>query len=237
MSKLKNTNFLTYGVDKKSNFRIFNISQNIYYSKFDIKITIPGKKDKYLRNLKIPLNGLHNIRNATAASAVASTVGISKDFIKNGLKSFKGVQRRFSFLFKYRDSIFIDDYAHHPTEISEVLNGVKDVYKNKKIICVFQPHRISRVKNLRKEFSKSFKNADEVILCPIYKAGETSKTKINYDNFAKEIIKNSDVKLILINDQYELSKYVRQCVYGQSIVIGMGAGTISNWMKMIPNLI
>ena len=237
LSKLKNTNFLTYGVDKKSNFRIFNISQNIYYSKFDIKIAIPGKKDKYLRNLKIPLNGLHNIRNATAASAVASTVGISKDFIKNGLKSFKGVQRRFSFLFKYRDSIFIDDYAHHPTEISEVLNGVKDVYKNKKIICVFQPHRISRVKNLRKEFSKSFKNADEVILCPIYKAGETSKTKINYDNFAKEIIKNSDVKLILINDQYELSKYVRQCVYGQSIVIGMGAGTISNWMKMIPNLI
>ena len=237
LSKLKNTNFLTYGVDKKSNFRIFNISQNIYYSKFDIKIAIPGKKDKYLRNLKIPLNGLHNIRNATAASAVASTVGISKDFIKNGLKSFKGVQRRFSFLFKYRDSIFIDDYAHHPTEISEVLNGVKDVYKNKKIICVFQPHRISRVKNLRKEFSKSFKNADEVILCPIYKAGETSKTKINYDDFAKEIIKNSDVKLILINDQYELSKYVRQCVYGQSIVIGMGAGTISNWMKMIPNLI
>ena len=237
LSKLKNTNFLTYGVDKKSNFRIFNISQNIYYSKFDIKITIPGKKDKYLRNVKIPLNGLHNIRNATAASAVASTVGISKDFIKNGLKSFKGVQRRFSFLFKYRDSIFIDDYAHHPTEISEVLSGVKDVYKNKKIICVFQPHRISRVKNLRKEFSKSFKNADEVILCPIYKAGETSKTKINYDNFAKEIIKNSDVKLILINDQYELSKYVRQCVYGQSIVIGMGAGTISNWMKMIPNLI
>ena len=237
LSKLKNTNFLTYGVDKKSNFRIFNISQNIYYSKFDIKITIPGKKDKYLRNVKIPLNGLHNIRNATAASAVASTVGISKDFIKNGLKSFKGVQRRFSFLFKYRDAIFIDDYAHHPTEISEVLNGVKDVYKNKKIICVFQPHRISRVKNLRKEFSKSFKNADEVILCPIYKAGENSKTKINYDNFAKEIIKNSDVKLILINDQYELSKYVRQCVYGQSIVIGMGAGTISNWMKMIPNLI
>ena len=77
--------------------------------------------------------------------------------LKNGLKSFKGVQRRFSFLFKYRDSIFIDDYAHHPTEISEVLSGVKDVYKNKKIICVFQPHRISRVKNLRKEFSKSFK--------------------------------------------------------------------------------
>jgi len=237
ISKLKNTNFLTYGVDKKSNFRILNISQNIYYSKFDIKITVPGKKEKFLRNLKIPLNGLHNIRNATAASAVASTVGISKDFIKNGLKNFKGVQRRFTFLFKHRGSIFIDDYAHHPTEITEVLNGVKDVYKERKIICVFQPHRISRVKNLRKEFSQSFKKADEVILCPIYKAGETSKTKINYDNFAKEIIKNSDVKLILINDQYELSKYVRQSVYGQSIVIGMGAGTISNWMKMIPNLI
>ena len=92
---------------------------------------------------------------------------------------------------------------------------MKDVYKNKKIICVFQPHRISRVKNLRKEFSKSFKNADEVILCPIYKAGETSKTKINYDNFAKEIIKNSDVKLILINDQYELSNMLDNVFMGK----------------------
>ena len=235
--RLKNTNFLTYGIDKKSNFRIINISQNINYSKFDLKISIPGKKERFIKNINIPLNGLHNIRNATAASAVALTVGISKNFILNGLNEFKGVQRRFSFLFKYRNSIFIDDYAHHPTEITEVLNGVKDVYKKRKIICIFQPHRISRLKNLRKEFSKSFKKADEVILCPIYKAGETSKIKINYDNFAKEIIKNSNVKLIFVNDQNDISNFIKQCVYGQNIVIGMGAGTISNWMRIMPNLI
>ncbi len=235
--KLKNKNFLTYGTNKNSNFRIVNISQNTNYSKFDLRINLPGKKHRFIRDLKIPLNGLHNIRNATAASAVSLIVGISKDLIRSGLKNFKGVQRRFSFLFKYRGSVFIDDYAHHPTEIKEVLSGVKDVYKKRKIICIFQPHRISRLTNLRKEFAKSFKKADEVILCPIYKAGENNKIKINYDNFAKEIIKNSNVKLILINDQYDLSKYIKQCVYSQNIVIGMGAGSISNWMKMIPNLI
>ena len=235
--KLKNKNFLTYGTNKNSNFRIVNISQNTNYSKFDLRINLPGKKHRFIRDLKIPLNGLHNIRNATAASAVSLIVGISKDLIRSGLKNFKGVQRRFSFLFKYRGSVFIDDYAHHPTEIKEVLAGVKDVYKKRKIICIFQPHRISRLTNLRKEFAKSFKKADEVILCPIYKAGENNKIKINYDNFAKEIIKNSNVKLILINDQYDLSKYIKQCVYSQNIVIGMGAGSISNWMKMIPNLI
>ena len=237
MSKLNNANYLTYGFDKKSNFRIINFSQNIHYSKFDIRSTVPGKSEEYLRNVKIPLNGLHNIRNATAASAVALTIGISKDLIKSGLKDFKGVQRRFTFLFNYRDSIFIDDYAHHPTEIKEVLNGVKEVYKDRKIICIFQPHRISRLKNLRKEFTESFRKADEVILCPIYRAGESSRLRIDYDKFAKEIINKSNVRLILIKNQYELSKYIRQCVYGNNIVIGMGAGTISNWMRMMPNLI
>ena len=81
--------------------------------------------------------------------------------------------------------IFFDDYAHHPTEIKELLNGVRKVYKNEEIICVFQPHRISRLKDLKKEFSLSFKNAHSVILCPIYAAGEKLKLGFNYLNFAK----------------------------------------------------
>ncbi len=237
IGKLKNKNFLTYGTDKNSNFKIENITQNIFYSKFDIKIMLPGKKKKVISNIKIPINGLHNIRNSTAAAAVAFSIGISSKLIKKGLKNFKGVERRFNFLFNYRGSIFIDDYAHHPTEIMEVLNGVKEVYKKREVICIFQPHRLSRLKNLRKQFAKSFKKADVVILCPIYKAGENIKININYNNFAKEIIKYSNVNLILIKDQFELSKYIKKCIHGQKIVIGMGAGSISNWMRMLPSLV
>ena len=91
---------------------------------------------------------------------------------------------------------FYDDYAHHPTEIKEVLNGVRAAYKKDEIICVFQPHRISRLKDLKKEFSLSFKKADTVILCPVYTAGEKIKLGFNYNNFAKDIIKNSKLNYL-----------------------------------------
>ena len=188
IKKIKNKNYYTYGVNKNSQFQIKNIFQSRNFSRFNLDIRLPGKKRTYIKNITIPLLGLHNIRNATAAAAVAITIGISKETIKKGLKEFKGVQRRFNKIFNYRETDFYDDYAHHPTEIEEVLNGVKEVYNKEEIICIFQPHRISRLKDLRKEFSLSFKKANSVVLCPVYSAGEKLKLGFNYFNYAKEII-------------------------------------------------
>ena len=98
-------------------------------------------------------------------------------------------------------------------------------------MCIFQPHRISRLKNLYKEFSYSFKKADTVILCPIFKAGENINLNFTYKFFAKKIIKNSSVELIQINNYYDLLKYVKQNIYGNKMVIGMGAGSISSWIR------
>ena len=237
LKKISNMNYLTYGVDKKSNFRIFNVVQKIDYSIFDIKISLPSNKKKYINNIKIPIIGLHNIRNATAAVAVSSSIGISNKLIKDGLKNFQGVQRRFTKIFSFQKVPFFDDYAHHPTEIKEVLNGVKEVYKNKEIVCIFQPHRISRLKNLKREFSKAFAKADVVVLCPIYKAGENINLGFKYSNFAKELIRNSKNKVILINNRLDLAKFTRQNIYGDKIVIGMGAGSISNWIRELPALL
>ena len=96
---------------------------------------------------------------------------------------------------------------------------------------------MSRLKDLRKEFSFAFKNADIVVLCPIYSAGEKIKLGFNYINFAKELIKNSKVKLFLVNDNIQLAKFIKKNMSGKKIVIGMGAGTISNWMRELPKLI
>ena len=194
------------------------------------------KKKIIIKKIRIPLLGIHNIRNSVAATAVALTVGISISNIKKGLINFKGVQRRFNKIFTYNDIDFYDDYAHHPTEIKMVLEGVSKVYKGFEKVCVFQPHRISRLKDLRKEFTFAFRAADTVILCPIYSAGEKIKLGFNYSNFAKEIIKNSKVKLFLINDKVQLAKFLKKNMYGKKIVIGMGAGTISNWMRELPKL-
>jgi len=237
VKKLKINNYYTYGTDNNSQFCIKNISQSKEFSKFNINIKLPGKKNFIINNIKIPLLGLHNIRNATAAAAVASTIGISKKIIKEALKEFKGVQRRFNKIFVFREATFFDDYAHHPTEIKELLKGVRHVYKKEDIVCVFQPHRISRLKDLKKEFSSSFKNANSVILCPIYSAGEKLKLGFNYLNFANTIIKNSKVNVFLIKNENQLARYVKQNIWGKKIVIGMGAGSISAWMRNLPKLI
>ena len=163
LKKIKTKNFYTYGENLKSQFRIKNIKQKKDFSEYDLTINLPGKKNITINTIKIPLLGTHNILNSTAAAAVALTIGISKNVIKSGLKEFKGVQRRFNKIFTYRETSFYDDYAHHPTEIKEVLNGVRAAYKKEEVICIFQPHRISRLKDLKKDFSLSFKKADVVI--------------------------------------------------------------------------
>ena len=237
LKRIKIKNFYTYGINQKSQFRIKNIKQEKLFSEFDLSINLPGKKSAVINKIKIPLLGIHNILNSTAAAAVALTIGISKNVIKNGLKDFRGVQRRFNKIFTYRETSFYDDYAHHPTEIREVLNSVRAAYKMEEVICIFQPHRISRLKDLKKEFSLSFKKADTVILCPIYTAEEKIKLGFDYSNFAKDIIQNSKIKLFMVNNQYELAKLIKNTIYGKKIVVGMGAGTISAWMRQLPSLL
>ena len=236
VNKLNTQNYYTYGTNLRSNFLIKNIKHNKTHTKFDLQVKVPNKKKLLIRNIKTPLLGIHNVRNSVASVAVALTVGISISKIKKGLLNFKGVQRRFTKIFTYNNIDFFDDYAHHPTEIKGVLEGVNKVYKNHEKVCIFQPHRISRLKDLRKEFSYSFKEADTVVLCPIYTAGEKIKLGFNYISFAKEIIKNSNVKLFLVKNNIQLAKFLKKNIYGEKIIIGMGAGSISNWMKRLPEL-
>ena len=236
IKRLKSNNFYTYGTNPKSNFFIKKINQNIKYTEFDLSTNVPNKKKLLIKNIKIPLIGIHNVRNAVAATAVALTIGISVTDIKKGLLNFKGVERRFSKIFRYNNIDFYDDYAHHPTEIKMVLDGVNKVYPNFEKVCIFQPHRISRLKDLKKEFSFAFRNADTVILCPIFTAGEKIKLGFKYSSFAREIIKNSKVKLFLVNDLKQLAIFLKRNMYGKKIVIGMGAGSISSWIKTLPKL-
>ena len=132
-SKIKN--ILTYGFSKDSNFKIKNCSFLKNKSIFDIEMRLPNKKKTLLKKIEIPLIGYHNIKNATAAIAVSYFIGISPTTLKNSLKNFKGVERRFNKIFSYNGVDFYDDYAHHPTEIREVINGVNNSYKEKNNMC------------------------------------------------------------------------------------------------------
>jgi UDP-N-acetylmuramate--alanine ligase len=125
-----------------------------------------------LKNVVLNMGGLHNVENATAAIAIALTLGIEEEKIKMAVAGFKGVKRRFEFKVKRDDKVLIDDYAHHPEELNALISGVRSLYPNEKMVLVFQPHLYSRTQDQAEGFIKTLEKADEVILLPIYPARE-----------------------------------------------------------------
>ena len=158
-------------------------------------------------------------------------LGLKFKNIKNALLNYSGVERRMTKLFSKGHNEFYDDYAHHPTEIKSILDGVKAVSKKRKIISIFQPHRYSRVKNLKLLFANSFLNSYLVVLCPIYAAGEKKDKSYDQYNFSKLISKYSKTQVVNISEENDLTKFLKKNLINDEIIIGMGAGTISKWMK------
>ena len=232
-SKMSNKNFFTYGFNKNSNYKIFNTVYKRSYSIFNLKVSTPLFKNKLIKNIKVNLIGSHNILNAAAAVALTDYIGVNIKVIKRSLKNFAGIQRRMTKVLKHRQNDFFDDYAHHPTEIVSVLDGIKKTNSNRKIISVFQPHRYSRLKLLKKEFSRSFRNSDILLLCPVFSAGEKIDKSYKEKDFAKLISINSNVQVVLIKNQENLNKFLKKNLLSNELVIGMGAGSISKWMREI----
>ena len=230
LNKIKNKNILTYGENKEANYQITNIKYNINNTNFDLTFKDTEKKKKKIKNINVKLLGKHNALNAAAAFIVCLNLGVDQNIVKKSLKSFSGVQRRMTKVFSKNANDFYDDYAHHPTEISSILEGVSNVSGKKKIISVFEPHRYSRVLSLKKEFSECFSRSNLVIVCPLYAAGEKKNPKFNLINFANLISKNSKTQVIIVKNQIELNKYFKRNLISDEIIIGMGAGIISKWM-------
>jgi len=233
IKRCKKVSLLTYGFHKKSNYQIINVVKKKNHSIFDLKIKPVDGSINVIKKIKVNLLGDHNITNATASIVLALNIGIKINKIKNALKKFSGIQRRFTKIFSLDRKEFYDDYAHHPTEIKAVISGARQVYKDRKIICVFQPHRYSRVKMLKAEFASSFKASDEVVLCPVYSAGEKLKYNYNEYNFSNLIAQKSKIQVININDQNDLKNYIKKNLFNDEMVICMGAGSISNWIRNI----
>jgi len=235
LPKCKTHNFLTYGFDKHSNYQIMNLRKNTIFSTFDLKLKFPSSKTSRINNIVVNLIGDHNVTNVTAAIAIAINLGIKVSKIKKALKKFLGIQRRFTKVFSIGKREFYDDYAHHPTEIKAVIKAAREVHKVRKIICVFQPHRYSRIKSLKNEFASSFKLSNEVLLCPVYSAGEKIKYNFNQDDFSQLISKKSKIQVVNIKDKEELKNYFKKNLLEDEMVICMGAGNISSWIREIGN--
>ena len=225
LKKIKNKNVILYGENEKADYQIKKIRYSFDSTSFDLSF-----KNKVIKNINVKLLGKHNVLNAAAAFIVCLNIGADINLIKKSLKNFSGVQRRMTKVFSKNNNDFYDDYAHHPTEIKSILEGVRNVNAKRKIISIFEPHRYSRAISLKKEFSKSFLKSDLVIMCPLYAAGETKNSKYNLIKFSKLISKNSKTQVIVVKNEVELGRYLKKNLISDEIIIGMGAGSISKWM-------
>ncbi len=180
-----------------------------------------------LRNIEFSLPGKHNLMNALMALAMAKTFGISTAGIASALRSFKGIKRRFSYQIKTKNLVYIDDYAHHPTEINAVHQAVRELYPGKKILAVFQPHLFSRTKDFADDFARSLASFDEVILLDIYPARELPIEGITA-TWLMDKIKNSHKKLV---SKQQLIPTILES--DASVFVTIGAGDIG---ELVPSI-
>src|SRR5690606_7668037 len=186
---------ITYGIEDNSDYSAQNIKiENGAYF-FDVKTP-----KTVLENITFNLPGRHNLSNALIALAMALEYGCSSQELVNALASYKGVKRRFSYQIKTDGLVFIDDYAHHPEEINAVHQAVREMYPNKKVLAVFQPHLYSRTRDFADDFAKSLSQFDAVLLLDIYPArelpieGVTSSWLLGkIENSNKELVTKEDL--------------------------------------------
>ncbi|RAK07405.1 UDP-N-acetylmuramate--L-alanine ligase [Halanaerobium saccharolyticum] len=214
---------------KKGKFTAKNIEYNNFNSCFDFY-----DSEEFAASIELSVPGEYNLYNALAAAAAARHLEIDIEAIKTALKEFSGVGRRFDFKGKVLNSAvdIVDDYAHHPTEIKELLKTVKNMDYNK-IRVVFQPHRYSRTHKFLEEFSHSFINADQVYLTDIFSASEKMNYDISLTDFAEEIAKKSEVECCYLDDFNKIAARLLAEAEAGDIILTVGAGDITE----LPDLI
>ncbi len=201
------------GINDGSDFEAIDVRIEDSWYVFSIKTP-----KEVVTNVKLALPGHHNLTNALIAFAMAYTYGVSADKIKKGLESFKGVRRRFSYQIKEKDLVFIDDYAHHPTEINAVHQAVTELYPGKKVLAVFQPHLFTRTRDFADGFAESLSKFDQIFLLDIYPARELPIQGIT-SNWLLDKITNTNKELV---SKENLIQSILDAKYDVLVTIGAG---------------
>lgn len=215
---------VTCAVNEEAVYKAFNVRVGNGSYVFDVQTPT-----ETIRDIAFGLPGRHNLMNALMALAMAKTFGTSSEAIAKALASFKGIRRRFSYQIKTPNLVYIDDYAHHPTEINAVHQAVRELYPNQKVMAIFQPHLFSRTKDFADDFAKSLSNFDEVVLLDIYPARELPMEGIT-SQWLMNKMTSEDKKLVSKEDLIPtiLATDAR-------IIVTIGAGDLGEMVPSIKN--
>ncbi len=213
---------VTYAIDEEADYVAHNIKiENGAYI-FDVKTPTYN-----IENLEFNLPGRHNLSNALLALAMAVELGCPHQQLAKALVTFKGVKRRFSIHLKTDDLVYVDDYAHHPEEINALHNAIREMYPDRKVLAIFQPHLFSRTKDFADEFAKSLSQFDELLLLDIYPARELPLEGVTSEWLLSKI-KNQNKKLI---SKSEIVSEIQKS--SASVIVTVGAGDIGEEVKHI----
>ena len=215
---------ITYSITEKADYYLDNIEIIDGNYVFSVQA-----QSGLISDIKFGLPGRHNVENAIAAVAVADQLKVSHQEIKSALESFKGIKRRFEYIIKQHDLVYIDDYAHHPEELKATISSVKELYPENKITGVFQPHLYSRTRDFSDEFAKSLDILNEVILLDIYPAREQPIEGVTSEMLLRKVtIKNK-----MVSTKTELVAELKQRKL--EVLLTMGAGDIDKLVEPIKN--
>jgi UDP-N-acetylmuramate--alanine ligase len=219
-------NGLTYAANEDCAIQAYNIyvKDGEFYFNFKNAETI-------IENVQLPLPGLHNIENAIAAIEVALHLEIPADKIKTALANFKGVKRRFEYIVKTKNQIYIDDYAHHPEELRACITAVKTLFPDKKLTTIFQPHLFTRTRDFAEGFSEVLSMTDNLILLDIYPARELPIEGVN----SEMILQNVSIADKQILSMEQTIEYVKN--NKPELLLTVGAGDIDTMVKPLKNLL
>ncbi len=234
VAAVENRRLVTYGTNPQAEVRVLNITQSPEGSGFDIAVTPHDGPPLRFDGLKLPMTGHHNVLNAAAAVAVARELGVGEEAIRAGLGSFGGVKRRFTTVGMWNGVRIVDDYGHHPVEITAVLKAARSVAGDGKVIAVVQPHRYTRLRDLMAEFSSGFNDADTVIVADVYSAGEAPIEGIDKAGLAEGLRRYGHRRVIPLDGPQALAGIVAQEAVAGDVVVLLGAGDITSWAYALP---
>ncbi len=231
--RIKNNhkNLATYSIKKDADIVAFNIKADTKGLTFDVKFTL---QNRVIKNLHMPVYGLHNVSNALVAVAIADFLKISDENITKALLSFNGVKRRFTKTGEVDGVVIIDDYGHHPTEIRATLKAARQLVGEHKILLVLQPHKYTRLHDLFDEFCHCGSEADVVIVSEIYSAGQQPMADVTQDRLIEGIKKTGHKNVIKMNNETELARLVKDNSAAGDLVLVSGAGTSTYWANKLP---
>ncbi len=227
ISKLEDKKVITYGLSANADVRATNIIYN--NNKMNFTLSISNRRELEISSYEIEFSmiGIHNIQNALATIATGIELKIPIEKIKNTLKTFTGVQRRFQNVGNFKNTTIIDDYGHHPVEINAALAAARLLTPKSKIISIFQPHRYSRIKDLFNDFCSCFNDADYVFLLDVYPAGEEPLKGFESNDLKNGLLKYGHKNVSYIESKKALIRETLKIISPHDIIICLGAGSIT----------